>query len=347
MRQRDTAFLLGVVAALAVSACDDGRPPSAPSASSTTARAISIAGTHGLRQPGDAVQLTATATLRDGTAKDVTGEATWATPPPMTVLMISPTGLATVLTYGTAEVVAGYAGAIQSVRVRVAPEGASLITGTVASASRSIDRATVEIASAMGVYRTLTDFSGTFVLPGAGPATIQVSKLGYETATRDLTLDSDTQLTVDLAPSTEAKELFGDYTLTVTASSSCNLPPEAVRRTYRAIVEAGPDYERHYDVEVVLLGADFSYDRWFGKAGFTGRVSGRSLIFEISDDMDSGFTFVEFIRHLTTLSYSGIATGTMANATIVAAFNGDVVLRVGSAAVASCSASDHRLEFTR
>src|SRR6185436_12777007 len=111
-----------------------------------------------------------------------------------------------------------------------------------------------------------TDYDGTYRLYGvAGPVEIQISKSGYDTIVRGLTVSG-----TDVASVTEIRQsvipsLAGTYSLTLAAAGNCTaLPVEARSRTYSATVQqSGPV------LTVTLGGADFSSER----NRFSGRVT--------------------------------------------------------------------------
>jgi hypothetical protein len=341
-----------VLAALAGAvACHDKNPagpspvPSpVPSPSSPVAQSIAIGGTLSLHQPGDTGQLTATATFSDGTTKDVTAEALWGSTG--SAVIVSLAGLVTAGRYGSSEIVVTCGTAHQSIAVRVAPEGAFLMEGTVTDTGHPVGQAKVDATFASGTYSTLTDASGAFVLPGAGAVTLQVSKYGYDTAVRQVTVDRDDRVTLELRQGQQAGTIPGRYTVTFIASPSCTLPPEARQRTYGALIEEGRVYHASEDLDVTLDGANLVFG-WGGDAGFTGTVDGNTVRFAITDDLMNGYyAFIERIGNMD-MHYQGTATGTLSDRAIVTRFNGTVLLRSGTTTVGVCSAADHRLEFAR
>jgi hypothetical protein len=62
-------------------------------------------------------------------------------------------------------------------------------------------QAIVDAVSALGTYSTMANASGTFVVPAVGATTLQVSATGYDTAVRQVTVDQDDQVTVELQQS--------------------------------------------------------------------------------------------------------------------------------------------------
>jgi hypothetical protein len=306
-------------------------------------QSLAVSGALALVEPGDTGQLTATATFADGTTKDVTAGAAWVAAADRPVVLVSSTGAVTALWYGTSEISVAYGSVRHAISVRVAPPGTFLIAGKVASGGRPVSQALVEAACASGTYRTLTDSAGTFVLPGAGAVRLVVSMFGYEPAERHLAIGRDDQLSLELTTNGKAESLLGNYTLTVFASPSCDLPSEAVRRTFSAAI--------HHDARngfiVTLGGADLVVsDPWSGVRGFRGEANADSVIFSISGNPDDWYAFVERVQGQT-LAYDGVATAAIGSEAVVAQFEGSVTLRSADSTVARCSAADHRLEFRR
>jgi hypothetical protein len=305
-------------------------------------RSLAISGTLALHQPGDTGQLRVTATFTDGTTRDVTTAAAWSCNncPPGVVSVSA--GLVTAVGYGSGEIRAAYGGLRQSIAVRIAPEGAFLVKGPVTDGGPNfwLHDAKVEATSASGTYSTTTGTLGWFILPGAGPVTLRASKNGYEDAVAQVTVDHDQQVTLNLRRRQQPGTIIGVYTLVFTASPSCTLPPDAVRRTYTAQVEEGRNVGYVEDLVVMLNGANFEWD----EAGFTGARDGTAVRFQITDEYEARLAVIELLGGMR-MGYRGTATGVVSDKTIIATFDGRV--RVSGGAAAECTAPDHRLEFTR
>jgi len=100
------------VAVMGLAGCD--RPlatiPTAPATQSTAAPIVTgviVSGKTELSLVGETTQLTAMATFSDGSARGITGEASW-TSSDASVLTVSATGLVTVVRFGRAYVAAVY-----------------------------------------------------------------------------------------------------------------------------------------------------------------------------------------------------------------------------------------------
>ena len=134
----------------------------------------------------------------------------------------------------------------------------------------------------------------------------------------------------------------GTYTLTITASSSCALPPEARQRRYTATM-AEPN---RGTVSVALSDADF---RWgLGQfpnppgSQFQGTRDASALRFNV---------FVgERVDDTKEISYDGLADTMLAGSTISGRFSGTIWLNAAGNlydGIADCSAPDHAIAFVR
>jgi hypothetical protein len=144
--------------------------------------------------------------------------------------------------------------------------------------------------------------------------------------------------------------ISGDYQLTFTASPSCSLTPQVMRRTYHANVGAWVD---HSAVAVEVSGARF-YRDW--GIGFDGTRDGDTVRFKIvgvptgfpDSFYDSGLA--EVIDQTKWLTYDGTAVVHIAgNSVTMGTFDGLIALRDASseATLVECRARDHKVEFAR
>lgn len=224
---------------------------------------------------------------------------------------------------------------------------------TNASQSKVAD---VEATSAFGTYSTRSDTAGAFAVPAVGATTLRVSMSGYDTAIRQMTVNQDDQVIVELQqpprpPPVQPRPFSGRYTLTFVASPSCplDLPAEARQRTYVADVNDAKIWGEPWDLDVSLSGATFAIFGMSADAGFIGTLDGNTVRFPVGDDPSGYYTFVERIGDLY-MSYRGTATGTVTDRAILTTFNGRVVLSTAAVngwTVTECSAADHRLDFAR
>src|SRR5262245_26593937 len=95
------AGVLLAAGALLTPACGNKSGPS------PTVNSVAISGTGALTTIGQTAQLSASATLSDGTVQDVTGKATWQSDNPAVVL-VTPAGVITGVNFGSTTVKATY-----------------------------------------------------------------------------------------------------------------------------------------------------------------------------------------------------------------------------------------------
>jgi hypothetical protein len=337
------------LAALALGACDSAqRAPTSPTSVSSSSVAsappgvLTIGGRTTIAHPGDTTQLTATMTFPDGATREVTAEARWLVIDDGVLALVTP-GLIRAVRYGTTTVTVTYPGpAGQSDRaaIRVAPDGAYLLSGFVQTpAGVRLVNATVEASSRAGTLTSTSDALARYVVPAAGDTVVQAARDGCRQGTRRLSVDRDQELDVELERAAADGDVSGSYRLLFHASPSCSLPGEAMQRTYGARVE-----EIGQVLYVNVLGKDFVA---LGEAGFTGTRDGGTVAFVIRDTFDDGYNLIERIVPHGDLYYSGTATGAIREGTIATTFRGTLSLRPawGVGTSATCSADDHRLEL--
>ena len=337
--------ILAIALLLAAGCGDSPVGPSDPQlaasgAAGITPVSISLSGRTELTHPGDTSQLAATLTMSDGTTRDVTRDAAWAPGGQYGVLSISKEGLLKAVGYGRAQVSVTY-----SVRatapVSVLPPGTHLLQGLVGEGTFRVGGAKVEVALASGTqYSTVTFPDGHYALPAAGAVTLRVEKDGYAPQVKQLTVGRDEEVNFDIRRNLDSADIRGVYTLTMTASASCKLPSQYMRRTYTARIDGADGM-----LGVVVAGADM--EAW-GDAGFRGFWEGDALRFDISDSYLTDAVFIERVEPSMNLAYSGLARGSFANGRIVATLNGSIQYRsVMGAVQVDCYAGDHRMEFVR
>jgi hypothetical protein len=316
-----------------------------PSPQTTYPSIITIAGTTTLNQPGDTSQLKVTLTSPDGTTSDVTSVAVWSGSEGLVTVR---GGLLTAVGYGRGSIVVTAEGLTGSTGVSVLPPGMYLVQGRVIAAGGPVAQARVEITSPSGTLSGLTNGSGAFTLPGAGPVTVRAETAGYQETVQQLTVEHDTMFVeiVLLRDGETPGTIRGSYVLTFTASPSCALLPEAMQRTYAATIEEGRLINQPENLIVTLSGSDFM--GWGSDPGFTGSLQGTTVRFDITDDIDARYNLIEHFGN-NFLFFSGTATGTVSDKTIATTFSGKVVLRGLPAYtdIAECTASDHRLALVR
>ena len=146
-----------------------------------------------------------------------------------------------------------------------------------------------------------------------------------------------------------ATDIVGDYQLTFTASPSCSLPAQFMKRTYQAHIRAWVNFP---NVAVDVSGRTFFHD-W--AVGFGGTRNGDTVQFNIvgmgNDSFDDLFNshLAESIDGTTWLTYDGTAVASIRGNSITGTFNGQIALRqdASRAVLAECRATDHKIEFVR
>jgi hypothetical protein len=196
---------------------------------------------------GETARFTATASYSDGSARDVTSEANWQ----VASEFLSLTGPGEVIGSGAGEsaVSAAFSGRSSVVGgVVIVPPGTYHMRGTVRDAGKPLSEATVVITSGPLGTKPVNLVNGVYKVFGvAGPTTIAVSKEGYQTATREITVTSHATVDIDMVLRGSRPDISGGYTLTFTAAPECTSLPEYARsREYAATVsQSGADVEVH------------------------------------------------------------------------------------------------------
>jgi hypothetical protein len=352
------AFVLAVL--VAGVACHDrnGPNPNNPAAPTSvtptsvtptaTVTSIAITGATRLYHPGDTSQLTMTATFSNGTTRDVTAEARWGYGGQVT---ISPSGLITAHGYGSGEVLHNAYRELEPkvIQVRVMPEGSFMVTGRVTEKGVKVEDARVSARSTSGTVSTTSYVDGSYELaPVSGEVVIRVEKDGYVAQEKPLTVQRDEVADFELPRSSAAAgSIDGVYTLTFTAAPSCTLPPELMQRTYLARITEKAD-----GLLVELDGPGFPGD--YLRYGFKGKRDGSGVRFDVNGDpnfpnpwhYDSDYLFNERLDGPKFLAYTGTATGTTGDRSILTVFSGRVWLYDGLTTFAQCT-GNHRLDFAR
>jgi hypothetical protein len=209
MKSRNVRIALVMGAVLGIAACDgyQGSPtPPGPPAPPVTS--LTISGETSISDPGGTTQLTATATYSDDTTWDVTAEARWSqsnSDPLTAVVSVISGGLIRAERYGKARVQASYTSgrgaASANAEVRVAPDGAYLVTVAVSDHGYATEAARVQATWSAGTFSVTTDLWGVVSLPAVKETMIQVEKAGFRTITRSMAVNSDQIIEFALQPS--------------------------------------------------------------------------------------------------------------------------------------------------
>ena len=195
---RATPFFLLVVAALALgtAACDDHKSPTTPSnpapPPAPVVVSVALTGNVLLSAIGETSQLTITASLSDGTTKDITREVRW-TFGDARVVTVTNDGLLTVRGLGRTYVSASYLTKSAFTQVTATPPGTFVVAGRVreTGAGGVLDATVTDRATGL---LALANQDGYFSLAALSTAQRRVSVAhdGYEP--RELDADSSTDL---------------------------------------------------------------------------------------------------------------------------------------------------------
>jgi len=144
-----------------------------------------------------------------------------------------------------------------------------------------------------------------------------------------------------VTPVPAPSDLLGKYKLTFTAAPSCSLPPEAKQLTFEAwMFEETPGSIR------VDLNTAFPC---FCNPGFTGTRQGDAFRFVIVGGPPGDETVVELVGNGREVRYEGTATATQGDKNITGIFSGriSVVESASGATLATCDATDHKMDFVQ
>jgi len=312
---------------------------------------LTVKGNAALTAPGQTTQLTLEATLSDGSKRDVTSTAQWQSTAP-NVVTVSTTGLAMAVDFGKASVYGNAASKRSSnLVVTVLPEGTYILSGRVTEPGilPLADVRVETIGGPMSGRVVMTNGEGNYAFNGvSGVAQVRVTKDGYLPATQTVLQDTE-HTDVVLAPSAPYASIGGIYSLTFTASPSCNLPDDASKRTYTATID-----QRTASVTISLSDARFFASRGVSWNQISGHVLGNvvSLTLDVADNcFYYGGCVVEQLADNRYLTLTGTAQAVVTTpAEISAVFAGAVSVSGdgnGSQPIAACAAPDHQLVFKR
>jgi hypothetical protein len=298
--------------------------------------------------------LRATARYSSGEIRDVTNEATWASSN-ASVVSVSK-GLATAVAAGDARITAFYQTATAAGTMTVRPDGQYRVRGRVVEPGNvPIAQALIEVVDGPSAGRSIvTSAFGSFEmwLPSC---TLRISRDGYLTAMKSITVTADTTLDLEIQPASPPSQIGGAYALVIQASASCSaLPDAAQRRTYTASID-----QTGAAVKVLLNGPNFvvkdAYGSRYGDR-FAGRVQGNRVNLTVSIDEYYGlFDVVERLDERTYISFSGTIDATPAGRQISGPMQGIIAVYDATdgfygrtrRVTASCTKSDHLVTFTR
>src|SRR5580704_11158586 len=283
---------------------------------------------HGLTNAqGQTSQLTLEGTLSDGSKKDVTSTALWSSSN-RNVVTVTAAGLAMAVDFGQAFVQGTSMAAGKSspnFAMTVLPAGTYILSGRVTEGGNLpvADVRVETIGGPMSGRAVMTNGFGSYAFNGvSGVVQVRATKDGYQPATQTVTQDTQ-HVNVGLTPILPYASLGGVYSLTFTASPSCNLPDDAVKRTYTATIA-----QTDAALTIVLSGARFPTSGSRTLNQFSGRVLGTAVSFTFNDPMYYGFYYgaslVEQLADNRYLSLGGTAESTATDAGMSAVFAGVV-----------------------
>jgi hypothetical protein len=306
---------------------------------------MEIVGTARLGSVGETTLLKAMGTFSDGTTKDLSPSASWYSSDSniasVSAGLVRANALGRVTIYVNTNGPNGHA----SLVVTIVPPGTYYLFGSVTEpVNFAVDGATVEIVAGQGAGKSTTTKYGQYSLPGVvGDLQLRVSKDGYLDQTRSLSVNQDTQVSFQLEQSSPVPAVSGPYRVTLQAAAGCQLPQEAMTRSYTAVVT-----QRGAEVDVALGGAQFDQS----SSRFTGHAVGSSITFTINDDYYYGFDVLEKVSGSMYLTFFGTVTGAFSNGMISGSLNGTVETFAGSPyfsatskPTATCTSAAHQLIF--
>jgi hypothetical protein len=217
-----------LVSACAVALCESAcspeavRTPTVPTSGPAVVTALSISGLPSDLVTGTRVQLTATATLSDGSNRDVTTTAEWRVSNAQ-VASISSTGILAIANPGETEVTAAIEGATASRRLTArATAPVYTISGevheTAPTTSMRVGGVRIEVIGGPLDGRTfMTDSGGTFQLPPVPDSrfALKFKRSGYDDSHYDVVqLPRDSEPRIAMTPSLAVTRLELDTRLT-------------------------------------------------------------------------------------------------------------------------------------
>jgi hypothetical protein len=229
MRRRYLAFTIAVALAVAAWACGGGSsstgstsPSSIATNTTPTVTTLSVSGN--APHIGATSQLTATATLSNGTTQTVTPQASWASSD-ADVATVNSAGLVTGVNAGSADISATYQNVKALSHLNII-RSAFTISGTVRDGTSNGVLPNINVSSfdSAGVTKTTrTNSSGGYSIGGVAPGvvTMTFSATSYQTTTQSTTVAADRQVDialprVDNSPSAPAPVLpQGTWSVTI------------------------------------------------------------------------------------------------------------------------------------
>jgi hypothetical protein len=331
--------------------------PTLPTPAPVSVSSVIVSGNRRLTSLGQTTQLSAQATMSDGSKRDITTSANWQSGN-TNVAAVSQTGLVTGVGFGFTgvgvRILSGYS---EGVTILVLPEGTYVLSGRVWDPmTNGLADVRIEIIGGpMSGNVTTTDTHGQYQYVGVGGVVqVRASKDGYLTAIQSVPQDTGSGFVqangLELSPNIPYASVGGLYQLTFKASNSCQLPEDVATRMYTAgINQSSPGSH----VLVVLQSGEFFNNLNQFRGLVEGNGNAVSLDLFSSGDTDSvnplDYGIVEQLPGNRLLQLDGTAQGTATATGISTTLNGTARFFPSGATSTAviCKASDHQLLFAR
>ena len=362
---RVSSLVAGAILAIAVVSCGDDNPNPArpsgttnppPASPATVTRVDTVIPTS--LEPGVSARATASATMSDGSVRDVTSEAQWSSTNPR-VVQAAASGALLAGERGEAIVVARMGSRNSSGRIFVLPAGTFRLTGVVSEAGDALNGVRVEVISGTGQGLTaVTNTQGQFAIYGvAGRIRLHAKKDGFVNGTEDVDVNDHQAVTFDMRFDGARPRLDDVYSLEI-AAEGCGgrLPAEALRRTYSATVT-----QNGSRLHVTLSGADFILSGGKGNS-FDGSIDGDRVVFSLQSGwfyyyyygyFPSGqFDISERLTSTTALRVAGTVSASRSGSGITGFLDGFIaisppVITPYSSSITACHSQRHRFEMRK
>jgi Carboxypeptidase regulatory-like domain/Bacterial Ig-like domain (group 2) len=221
--------LFVVIAATTFSSACSGKSTTSPTTTpppALTVTAVTISGT--APAIGQTSQLTATATMSNGTTQDVTAQSAWQSSN-TSVVIVSSSGAATGVAAGEADVRAAFSGVNGSLHIKLQARTfavAGVITDS--ESGRSIDGEVEIVDGANAGKVTRADSTGRYSLSGlvAGSFALRARATGYDSSDMRVTIvDSDARADITLRRTPGPPDYSGVWTGEYKITDCANIDP--------------------------------------------------------------------------------------------------------------------------
>ena len=361
---RLVVLVAGACLAVLAASCEDNPNPARPSGTPpppaagpvTTTRVDTVIPPS--LEPGASGRATASATMSDGSVRDVTSDAQWSSTNSR-VVRASAGGALVAAERGEAIVTARFANRSSTGRIFVLPAGTFRLTGVVSEGGEPLNTVRVEVISGTGQgLSALTNPDGQFALYGvAGQVRLHAKKDGFVNGTQDVDVTDHQSVNVDMRFDGARPRLDGVYQLELAADGcSGRLPADAQRRTYVATVS-----QNGSKLHVDLSGAEFILSAGKGNS-FDGGFDGSRVVFSLLSGWFYDYYFYgpypignfdisERLSSTTALRVTGTVSATTSGNTIAGTLNGFIAVTpptmTSSSGITLCFSERHRFEMRR